>query len=67
MGVSVALIGCPSKRNLVVATAIPWKETNSSKDTKTPTQYYIFTPTAASSGTNQSAFHSPTPDPSSEP
>jgi len=38
MGVSVALIGCPSKRNLVVATAIPWKEMNSSKDTKTPAQ-----------------------------
>jgi hypothetical protein len=26
MGVSVALIGCPSKRNLVVAIAMPWKE-----------------------------------------
>jgi hypothetical protein len=26
MGVSVGLIGCPSKRNLVVAIAMPWKE-----------------------------------------
>jgi hypothetical protein len=38
MGVSVALIGCPSKRNLVLATAIPWEQVNTSKEANTTTQ-----------------------------
>jgi hypothetical protein len=37
MGVSVSLIGCPSKRNLIVAMAIPCKEVNVFKHTNTST------------------------------